>query len=288
MIECVWPAETILGEAPYWCLEEGVLYWVDIEGKSIFRFDPRSGDRDIFPQEYEFGCVVKRAQGGFIGGTNKGIALLEGDLTNVEIIADPEPDLLGNRFNDGKCDRHGRFWAGTTDINEIDPTGSLYCVGESLKLDRHFSNVIVANGLGWSPDNRTMYFTDSGIQTIHAFDYDFDAGAVANRRDFVVVDPAEGIPDGLTVDAEGYVWSAHWGGSRITRYDPNGQVDRVIEMPVPMVTSLAFGGKNLDRLFVTTARRMMTEEQIKAAPLSGGLFVLDVAREGLPETNFYG
>lgn len=288
MIECVWPAETILGEAPYWCLEESVLYWVDIEGKFIFRFDPRSGERDIFPQEYEFGCVVKRAQGGFIGGTNKGIALLKEDLTTVEIIADPEPDLLENRFNDGKCDRRGRFWAGTTDINEIDPTGSLYSMGESLTVDRHFSNVIVANGLGWSPDNRTMYFTDSGIRTIHAFDYDIDAGAVANRRDFVVVDPAEGIPDGLTVDAEGCVWSAHWEGSRITRYNPNGQVDRVIEMPVPMVTSLAFGGKNLDKLFVTTARMSMTEDQIKAAPLSGGLFVLDVACEGLPETSFCG
>lgn len=288
MTECVWPAETILGEAPYWCQEESVLYWVDIDGKSIFRFDPESGDRDIFPQKYEFGCVVKRTQGGFIGGTNKGIALLEEDLMTVEIISDPEPDLLDNRFNDGKCDRRGRFWAGTTDINEIDPTGSLYCVEKSLRVDRHFSNVIVSNGLGWSPDNRTMYFTDSGLQTIHAFDYDIDAGTIGNRRDFVVVDQSEGIPDGLTVDAAGYVWSAHWAGSRITRYDPNGQVDRVIEMPVPMVTSLAFGGKNLDKLFVTTARLSMTEDQIKAAPLSGGLFVLDVACEGLPETSFCG
>ena len=172
MIDCVWPAETILGEAPYWCPEESVLYWVDIDGKSIFRFDPESGDRDIFPQEYEFGCIAKRAKGGFIGGTNKGIALLANDMTSVEIVSNPEPNLLENRFNDGKCDRRGRFWAGTADVNEIDPTGSLYCVEESLIVDRHFSNIIVANGLGWSPDNRTMYFTDSGLQIIHAFDYD--------------------------------------------------------------------------------------------------------------------
>lgn len=288
MIECIWPAESTLGEAPYWSLDESVLYWVDIEGKSIFRFDPRTGDRDIFPQEYEFGCIVKRAKGGFIGGTNKGLVFLEEDMMTVEIFADPESDLLDNRFNDGKCDRHGRFWTGTTDINEIDPTGSLYCVEEPLKVDRHFSKVIVSNGLGWSPDNRTMYFTDSGLQTIYAFDYDIDAGTVANHRDFVVVDSKEGIPDGLTVDAEGYIWSAHWGGSRITRYNPNGQVDRVIEMPVPLVTSLAFGGQNLDKLYVTTARWDMTDNQIKTAPQSGGLFVLDIGCQGLPEVNFCG
>ena len=155
-------------------------------------------------------------------------------------------------------------------------------------MDRHFPNIIVANGLGWSPDNRTMYFTDSGLQIIHAFDYDIVAGTVANRRNFVVVDPLDGIPDGLTVDAEGYVWSTHWGGSRISRYDHNGHLDQVIEMPVPMVTSMAFGGKNLNKLFVTTARLNMEEDQIKAAPLSGGLFVLDVDCEGLQETSFCG
>ena len=124
-------------------------------------------------------------------------------MTSVEIVSNPEPNLLENRFNDGKCDRRGRFWAGTADVNEIDPTGSLYCVEESLIVDRHFSNIIVANGLGWSPDNRTMYFTDSGLQIIHAFDYDIVTGTVANRRNFVVVDPLDGIPDGLTVDVEG-------------------------------------------------------------------------------------
>jgi len=177
VIDCVWPAETILGEAPYWCPEESVLYWVDIDGKSIFRFDPESGDRDIFPQEYEFGCIAKRAKGGFIGGTNKGIALLANDMTSVEIVSNPEPNLLENRFNDGKCDRRGRFWAGTADVNEIDPTGSLYCVEESLIVDRHFSNIIVSNGLGWSPDNQTMYFTDSGLQIYYAYQSTFFCSA---------------------------------------------------------------------------------------------------------------
>jgi sugar lactone lactonase YvrE len=288
MIECIWSAQTILGEAPFWCQKEGVLYWLDIIGKNIFRFDPKSGDRDIFPQKYEFGCIIKRSKGGFIGGTNKGIVLVKDDLKTTEIIADPEAHLNNNRFNDGKCDRFGRFWAGTTDIDEIDPTGSLYCVGEQLKANQHFSKVIVANGLGWSPDNRTMYFTDSGLQTIHAFDYDIEKSSIVNRRDFVVVDPSEGIPDGLTVDAEGYIWSAHWNGSRITRYDPNGKVNRVINMPVPNVTSLAFGGQKLDQLYVTTARLGLTEDQIKAAPLSGNLFVLDTGYQGLPETDFCG
>lgn len=288
MIECIWPAETILGEAPFWCPEEKVLYWLDIVGKNIYRFDPESGDRDTFRQEYEFGCIVKRTKGGFIGGTNKGIVLVEDDLKTLEIIVDPESHLTNNRFNDGKCDRNGRFWAGTTDIDEVDPTGSLYSVGTSLAVDKHFSDVIVANGLGWSPDNCTMYFTDSGIQTIHAFDYDIKTGSIANRRDFVVVDSSEGIPDGLTVDAEGYIWSAHWNGSRITRYDPAGKVNKVIEMPVPNVTSLAFGGKNLDQLYITSARLGMTDEEIEQAPLSGGLFVMETGCQGLPETSFAG
>jgi sugar lactone lactonase YvrE len=147
LTECIWPAETILGEAPFWCSETKRLYWLDIVGKNIYRFDPETGGCETFPQPYEFGCIVKRAKGGFIGATNKGLVLVEDDLKTLEIFSDPEANLDNNRFNDGKCDRYGRFWAGSTDIDEADPTGALYSVDTSLVLDKQFSNVIVANGL---------------------------------------------------------------------------------------------------------------------------------------------
>lgn len=287
-VECIWAAETTLGEAPTWCPNERVIYWVDIDGRAILRIDPRSGDRQRFPQRFEFGCIVKRATGGFIAGTNAGLVHLDADLAACEIFATPESGLPRNRFNDGKCDRRGRFWAGSTDMDETDPNGALYRVNGSGDVSRMLPGVIVSNGLGWSPDDRTMYFTDSGHGMIYAFDFDVDAGEINNQREFVRVAPADGMPDGLAVDSEGFVWGAHWGGWRLTRYDPDGQIDRIIEMPVPHVTSVAFGGDRLDQMFVTTARLGLSDDQLTEAPLSGGLFRVDAGVSGLPEIPYRG
>jgi sugar lactone lactonase YvrE len=287
-VECIWPAETILGETPSWCPEDKVVHWVDIDGKAIMRIDPQTGARQVFPQDYEFGCIAKRSDGGFIGGTNEGLAFIGSDLTAPEIFSSPEACHPTNRFNDGKCDSRGRFWVGSTDINEAEPIGALYRVTGSGDVTCMLPGVIVSNGLGWSPDDKTMYFTDSGHGIIYAFDFDIDAGEIHNKRMFAQVDEADGMPDGLTVDAEGFVWGAHWDGWRITRYDPDGRIDRIISLPVPNVTSVTFGGENLDQMFVTTARLGMTESQIKDAPLSGGLFVVDAGATGRPDTPYQG
>jgi sugar lactone lactonase YvrE len=287
-MECIWPAQAELGEAPMWCPDEQVLYWVDITGKAVHRFDPRSGERDSFPQAHQIGCLVKREGGGFIAGLDCGLAFIDDALAALEIFAAPEIDLPQNRFNDGKCDRRGRFWVNSADKEEQESSGSLYRVGHDRNVERVYSGVVLPNGLGWSPDNNTMYLTDSYRQAIDAFDFHADRGNIANRRLFVTVNEEEGMPDGLAVDAAGFVWSAHWAGGRITRYSPDGAVDCVIELPVPNVTSLAFGGIDLDRLFVTTARLGLSDEQLEAAPLSGGLFVLDVGVSGLPESRFRG
>jgi sugar lactone lactonase YvrE len=287
-IECIWPAETILGEAPAWCPKERVVYWVDIEGRTILRMDPRSADRQVFPQDYQFGCIVKRADGGFIAGTNAGLVHLDADLKSSKIFSTPEAEFPNNRFNDGKCDRRGRFWVGSTDMNETEPNGSLYRVNGWGDVLRMLPGVIVSNGLGWSPDDKIMYFTDSGHGVIYALDFDVDTGEVDNRREFARIAPVDGMPDGLAVDAEGFVWGAHWGGWRITRYDPEGRIDRIIDMPVPQVTSVAFGGDRLDQMFVTTARLGLTEDQLKEAPLSGGLFMIEAGVAGLPEVPYQG
>lgn len=287
-IDCVWPAKTILGEAPYWCADERVLYWVDIDGKAILRYNPASGDRRVFSQPYEIGCLVKRVQGGFIAGANAGLAFIDSDLSHIEIFATPEDEHPENRFNDGKCDRMGRFWVGSTDRYEKDPIASLYRVDAAGRVERVHQNVIVSNGLGWSPDNRVMYFTDSGRGVIYAFDFEIETGALDNRREFARTDKSAGLPDGLTVDAMGYVWSAHWGGWKLTRYAPDGRIDRIIDMPVPLVTSMAFGGENLDQMYVTSASLGLSEAQLDEAPLSGGLFRIDVGVTGLPEPSFLG
>lgn len=287
-IECVWPAEAVLGEVPYWDAKTAVLYWADIDGRMVFRFDPASGRRQHFAVAHEVGGIVPRDGGGFVTAIDSGLAYLDADLTTFDIFAMPEKDQPKTRFNDGKCDRRGRFWAASTDRNEREPLAALYCLHRSGQLVREVDGVIVGNGLGWSLDNKTMYFTDTGISTIFALDYDIETGKTANRRVFATVDDTTGFPDGLTVDAEGFIWSAHWQGWRITRYAPDGRVDRVIEMPVPNITSLAFGGPALDRLFVTTARSELTDQEISEAPLSGGLFVVDAGVSGLPEPRFAG
>lgn len=287
-IECVWPARTILGEAPFWCSQEKVVYWVDIDGKAILRFNPATGEQQVFPQQYEVGCVVKKTGGGFIAAANKDLLYFDQDLKNPEVFSTPEPDDLNNRFNDGKCDRAGRFWVGSTDINEEEPSGALYRVSRGGDVKCMLPDLTVANGLGWSPDDKTMYFTDSGHGTIYAFDFSIETGAIDNQRVFAQVDAANGVPDGLTVDAEGYVWSAHWNGWQITRYDPEGQIDRVIRMPVPLVTSIAFGGEHLDQMYVTTASYGLSEAELDEAPRSGGLFVISTGVRGLPEVPFAG
>jgi len=287
-MERVWEVATELGEGPVWSQREGALYWVDIKDPRVLRFTPSTGAREAFPMPAEIGCIALRERGGLVAALRSGFHFLDLEAGTVEPIVDPEPDLPGNRFNDGKCDRQGRFWAGSADQAEQDPSGPLHRVDHHHTVTRVHSGVVIANGFGWSPDNGTMYFTDSSRQIIDAFDFDAATGAIANRRVFAAVDEADGMPDGLAVDAAGFVWSAHWAGGRITRYSPDGTVDRVIELPVPNVTSLAFGGGNLDRLFVTTARLGLSDEQLGAAPLSGGLFVLDVGVVGLPEERFRG
>lgn len=287
-IECVWPAGAILGEAPYWDAENEILYWVDIDGKKVFRYQPESGTEQIISLNNEIGCIIPRRSGGFVAGLDQGLAFLDTDISGTEFFAAPEDNVPDTRFNDGKCDRRGRFWVASADRNETEPLGALYCLNDSGTLTRILPGVIVGNGLGWSPDNRTMYFTDSGVSTIFAFDYEIETGTAQNQRAFAVVPEEHGFPDGLTVDAEGFVWSAHWNGARITRYTPDGDIDRVIHMPVPNPTSLAFGGTDLSLLFVTSARFGMNDQELEKAPMSGGLFVIEAGVKGLPEQVYAG
>jgi sugar lactone lactonase YvrE len=289
-VECVLRETAIVGESPVWCPRESALYWVDITGQKIHRFHRTNGTNETFHLPEPVTALALRAQGGLVLSLKKDFAFY--DLTTQELTyqGDPEEDKPDNRFNDAKCDRQGRFWAGTMgNVHWDAPTGALYRLDPDGSITCHQTDVICANGMGWSLDSRTMYFTESFRYAIYAYDFDASAGTISNRRVFASLDKnSGGFPDGLTVDSEDHVWSVHNAIGKVVRYTPQGQVERTIELPVPRPCGCAFGGENLDILYITTARETLTPEQIARYPLSGSLFAAVPGVCGVPETQFAG
>ncbi len=272
-----------------WSVREQALYWTDNLGGEIHRLEPKSGSVQSFLLGQEVMSIGLRERGGLVLTLAKQLAFYEpgGKLESLMGVEDDQPR---NRFNDGKVDRRGRYWAGT--MNDVDwdtPSGSLYRLDPSLELSRLRGAVVCANGLGWSPDDRTFYFGESFRYAIFAYGFDPDAGALSARRVFATVDRRSGaFPDGLTVDAEGGVWSVQNGAGRVVRYAPDGGVTNEVEVPVPQPTSCIFGGRELDVLYITTSRQKMTSEQLGRYPLSGSVFAVRPGLSGVPEPLFAG
>ena len=287
-VELALDAQDFLGEGPVWSPTDECLYWVDIMKPAIRRWSPTTGDEQAWTMPSEIGSMALRSKGGMIVALRTGIALLDMKSGEVTPVCDPESDIATNRFNDGKCDPQGRFWAGTMDDAAVEYSGALYRIDTDLSCHQMVTDVNCSNGIGWSPDGLTMFYTDTWTYRVDQFDFDPDTGAIANRRPFAEVPAGEGAPDGLTVDAEGGVWSARWEGGRVVRYAPDGSVDRVVNMPVNSPTSLTFGGPNLTDLYVTSAKFGQTEAQLAAAPLSGGLFRITVEVAGQEDRRFAG
>jgi len=287
-VDCVLPAAAVLGESPWWSAAAARLHWVDILGLTVNAFDPATGTNVAVPTEVVIGSVVGRRAGGLIAATQRGIQALDPATGRMQPLADPESDRPGNRFNDGKCDRAGRLIAGTMSLESAPGRGSLYRIdadGRWTRLDEGFT---VSNGVGFSPDGTRLYFSDSHSRRIWLYDYDPAAGTVRSRRVFAEIDQRRGLPDGLTVDAEGGVWVALWDGWQVIRLAPDGREDRAIALPVPRPTSCMFGGPGLDTLYVTSARLRLSAETLAEAPLSGGLLALRPGIQGLPEPAFAG
>jgi sugar lactone lactonase YvrE len=234
--------------------------------------------------------VSTRAQGGLVLSMRKNFAFYDPDSGHLEILDDPEPDRIGNRFNDGKCDRQGRLWAGTMGAEDwLAPTGALYRFDPDRRISRMQDDVKCSNGMGWSPDGRTMYHTESFRYAIFAFDFDPGSGEIAGRRTFVQLDPeVRGFPDGLTVDGEGFVWSAQPVYGRLVRYDPDGEIDRIVDLPVSRGTGVAFGGPDLGTLYITSATETLTDAEIAEEPLAGSVFACTPGVRGIAETPFAG
>ena len=284
---CRGTAGALLGEGPFWSECEQALYWVDVKGLAICRRDHVNGQVSKWPTPFRIASLVPRRSGGFIGGSERGVVTIDLDVGSFAVVAQPEPDRPGNRFNDGKVDRTGIFWAGTMDDAELTASGVLYRIDADLSCAGIDDGYKVTNGPAFSPDGAVMYHTDSARQQIYRFDMGAD-GRVADKRLFAEFGPGEGYPDGMTVDAEGCVWVAFWDGWCVRRLSPHGERVAEIAMPVQRPTSCAFGGPKLDILFVTSATVGLDERALADQPCAGGLFMLDSGATGLPELPFAG
>ena len=269
-----------------WVEREAALYWLDIKGRKIFRIG-EDGKLRSWPTPFRIGSLAPRASGGFIAGSEQGIALVDLEMGGFEIVHDPEAEIPGNRFNDGKVDRDGRFWAGTMDDEERSAAGTLYRIGPDLSCTPVDRDYRVTNGPAFSPSGDIMYHNDSARRVTYAFDLDRD-GIAANRREFARYAEGDGYPDGMTVDSEGCLWIAFWDGWCVRRYSPAGECLAMIDMPVSRPTSCAFGGINLDRLYITSARIGLDERQLAKEPQAGGLFLVTAKVKGIAERAFAG
>jgi sugar lactone lactonase YvrE len=286
--ECVWDAQARLGEGPLWSVREQALYWVDILNHRLHRYAP-SQERRTWQFEQEISAVAERMDApGLITTQRHGFAFFDPAKEKLTPFAQIEAHIPTNRFNDGKCDRHGRFWAGTMDFDARAASGSLYRLSSDLRCETMDTGYVVTNGPAWSADGRTLYHNDSVNGRVYAFDHDPETGALSNKRLFLQFDAEEGSPDGMTTDAEGGLWIAQWGAGKVTRRDARGKVLKTITLPCSQVSSCAFGGPNLRTLYITTAAVGLSPRQLEREPLAGGLFAVDVDVAGVPACTFTG
>jgi len=282
-LELILPAGDELGEGPIWDVDAQRLYWVDIDGKRYHTYDPATGAHAVVVVGELLGALALTRSGRLLLATDSGLSFFDPTQRSLTPIGNPEADRPGNRFNDGAVDRAGRFWSGTlgetrdNHLYRLDPGGS---------IKRMDSGIAISNGIAWSCDDRVMYFVDSLPAVIYAYDFDLASGEIANRRVFVNHADRRGLPDGLIVDAEGFVWTALWDGYGLERYDPDGRLERTLALPVQYPTSLAFGGPDLTELYITSALCEIPHAERAAAAPAGGLFRIRGAGRGLPEPRF--
>lgn len=271
----------MLGEGTIWSARDDAVYWVDILAPALNRLSLKDGAVERWAMPEPLGWVAERAGGGFIGGFKSGFAEISLDPLTITPIGDPEPDLPGNRMNDGKADAQGQIWCGTMDMAEESDSGSLYRLTPDLVWQQMDTGYRVPNGPAFSPCGKWLYHSDTARRIMYRFAR--TAEGIADRQPFISFTDADGYPDGMTVDADGHIWVAHWGGGRISRFTPDGRLDRAIALPARQVTNICFAGPDLDRMFVSSAAI-----GLDATPCDGGLFEVECGVRGLPTHLFAG
>jgi L-arabinonolactonase len=287
-VRCVVDCANTLGEAPLWDVAEQALYWVDIEGRRLHRLVPATNTVDIWDMPERIGSFALREKGGLVVAFASGLAFLDLPTLTIDWIARPEAHLPGNRFNEGKVDRKGRFWAGTMDDSLVNHTAGLYRLDPDLTVTRVLGGIGISNCFVWSLANDRFWFADTLDKQVFTFDYDHEAGTIADRALFTDTTGLGYGPDGGTIDAEGFIWIAMWDGWKVSRFAPNGRLDREIRLPVARPTSCMFGGPDLGTLYVTSAIWDATPDDLREQPQAGGLFAIETGVRGLPESRFAG
>lgn len=281
-------AKAECGEGPFWDEATARLWWTDIPARRLHCTDPATGQDQSFATPGRIGCFALARTGGVVVAMEHSMARFWPETGKLERLAEPEADRPDNRFNDGRCDRRGRFLASSMHEPRTVPQGGLWQLDPAHGTRLLADHALVGNGLAFSPDNRLMYWSDSRQGRVFIFDYDLDDGAAWNRRLWLETDDSTGRPDGAAVDADGCYWSARFRGSRVIRFTPQGKVDREIRLPVRQVTMCAFGGPDLKTLFITTARENLDDATLAQEPLAGGIFAVEPGVQGLPEPHFNG
>jgi sugar lactone lactonase YvrE len=288
VVECAVRGTDMLGECPLWDEVRQTLWWVDSRAPAVRRWSPGAGEAVSLALPEVVGSIALRADGGLLAATRSGLHRLDPDSGDLVLIVDPEAHLEDNRFNDGRCDRQGRFIAGTMSDVRRDPAGSLYRFEAGDRVERLRGDIVVPNSLAFSPDGRTMYFADTYRNRILACEYDGASGTIAHERLFANTGGHTGRPDGSCVDADGYLWNCEYGGWRVVRYAPDGRIDGAIPVPVANPTCCCFGGADLDTLYITSATQRLSAQQLEMQPLAGSVFALRPGVRGLPESRFSG
>ncbi len=279
---------SVLGEGPLWDTQAYQLFTLDCMSRKMYGYTPVNGVEQEWALPRTPGSFALRQSGGMIMAYRRGLALIDVATGALEDVATPAIDFTKEIFNDGKCDRRGRFWVGTMDREVAKPVGHLYRVDPDLTVHTMDSGITLANGMAWSPDDRTLYFCDSRPGHIWSYDYDIDNGTIANRRMFVDFGARKGRPDGCTVDSEGYLWVAEISAGQVVRFAPDGREAAVIKTPMTRPTSVMFGGPDLLTLYVTSMRYGLDDAAAAHEPTAGGTIALCPGVAGLLEPRFAG
>ena len=282
--------DATLGEGAIWDSAAQRLLWVDIIGKQVGIFNPATLENQMLQLDSMVGTVVPATRGDLVVALQQGIARLDRSSGRVSVpVCPPQHDAKRIRFNDGKCDPRGRLWAGTMALDFAPGAGALYCCLLDGTMETRLSDVSISNGIVWSHDERRMYYIDTPTRRVDVFEFSADDGQISRRRCAFEIPAESGYPDGMTIDADGMLWIAMWGGSSVQRWNPeSGKMIESISIPAAHVTSCAFGGRDLTSLYITTAREGRTPEQLAREPLSGSIFVCTPGAQGMTAIPYAG
>lgn len=267
---------SMLGEGPVWDAANNTILWVDIMGCAIHQLDRNNNAFHSIATPSMIGSFALCNDGNIVAALQEGFVFINRNTGEISAIGDPEKHLPGNRFNDGKTDPAGRFWAGSMSLTGETGTGNLYMLDGNLNIHKKINKVSISNGLCWSQDLRYFYYIDTPTMEVVRYDYDNSNGEISNKTTVISIPGKEGYPDGMTMDNEGMLWIAHWEGWQVARWNPfTGEKIDAIHLPVSLVTSICFGGENMDEMYITSARVGLTDEQLAEEPLAGSSFIIE-------------